>query len=82
MDEADVESECLEDNNTLTQPVEATMLLADLRLILGVATDGSCPMPKVETTVINDGAAPATERGRALLRGRSERRAAPSSTSR
>ena len=60
VDEADVESECLEDNNTLTQPVEATMLLADLRLILGAVTDSSCPMPKVETTVINDGAAPAS----------------------
>src|SRR5262249_27093827 len=54
-----VESECKEDNNALTEMVEPSMPLADLRILLGVATDGSCPNPQVETTIINDGAAPA-----------------------
>ena len=59
VDEADVESECKEDNNALTKVVEPSMPLADLRIDLGIATDGTCPMPEVETTVINEGAADA-----------------------
>lgn len=60
VDEADVETECVEDNNALTKKVEPTMPLADLRIQLGVVNDGTCPMPEVPTTVINDGAAPAS----------------------
>ncbi len=73
VDEADVESECIEDNNALTKKVEPSMQLADLLLELGIATDGTCPMPEVETTVINEGAAPRLQRPRPLLRGRPQR---------
>jgi len=60
VDEADLESECHEDNNSLTKMVEPSMALADLRVQLGIASDDDCPMPTVQTTVINDGAAPAS----------------------
>jgi hypothetical protein len=60
VDEADVESECKEDNNALTKPVEPSMPLADLRIELGLVTDANCPKPEVPTTVFNDGAAPAS----------------------
>ncbi|MEZ4307462.1 MAG: VCBS repeat-containing protein [Polyangiaceae bacterium] len=60
VDEADAESECHEDNNSLSKKVEPSMPLADLRIELGIATTGTCPSPEVETTVINDGAAPAS----------------------
>lgn len=61
VDEADVESECKEDNNAFTKKVEPTMPLADLRIQLGLANDNDCPMPTVATTIINDGAAPASD---------------------
>ena len=60
VDEADSESECIEDNNSMTKKVEPSMPLADLLLELGIATDGSCPKPEVATTIINEGAAPAS----------------------
>ncbi|MBK8253817.1 MAG: VCBS repeat-containing protein [Polyangiaceae bacterium] len=60
VDEADIESECKEDNNSLTQKVEPSMPLADLRIQLGLANDIACPMPEVQTTLINDGAAEAS----------------------
>ena len=60
VDEAKVESECHEDNNELVKDVTPSMQVADLRLDLGLASDADCPSPTVETTVINDGAAPAS----------------------
>jgi hypothetical protein len=60
VDEPNAESECLENNNSLMQKVEPTMPLADLRLDLGIADENMCPTPTVKTTVINDGAAPAS----------------------
>jgi hypothetical protein len=60
VDEDNVAAECHEDNNSMTKKVEPSMPLADLRLDLGIANDASCPSPTVDTTVINDGAAPAS----------------------
>jgi hypothetical protein len=59
VDELDLESECVESNNSLVAPVVASMPLADLRLELGAANGATCPSPQITTTIINDGAAPA-----------------------
>ncbi len=61
VDPADVETECKEDNNALNKKVEPTMPLADLRIELGLANDDNCPKPEVATTIINDGAAAASD---------------------
>ncbi|MFK7987057.1 MAG: CARDB domain-containing protein [Sandaracinaceae bacterium] len=54
VDEADAERECLEDNNTRTQPLTPEMGVADLVIELG-AVGGDCPMKTFETTVRNEG---------------------------
>ena len=60
VDEADVERECNESNNELAAPGDPGMASADLRVLLGAASAATCPTPTVETTVINDGSAPAS----------------------
>ncbi|MCA9642932.1 MAG: hypothetical protein H6718_04630 [Polyangiaceae bacterium] len=54
VDDLDVERECHEDDNELTQPVNAGSQLADLRIQLDVPAK-NCPMVDVPTTVFNDG---------------------------
>ncbi|MEZ4231608.1 MAG: CARDB domain-containing protein [Polyangiaceae bacterium] len=54
VDDLDVERECHEDDNELTQPVNAGSALADLRIQLDVPAK-DCPSVDVPTTVFNDG---------------------------
>lgn len=61
VDEANKERECNEANNEVTQKVDPGMQQADLRVLLGVASGVTCPSPQVETTVLNDGSAPASD---------------------
>lgn len=61
VDEGDKEKECDEANNTLLSKVDPGMLEPDLRVILGVASANLCPTPEVETTIVNDGSAPASD---------------------
>ncbi len=60
VDDTNVQRECVEDNNQLTTPVMAGEVGPDLRVDLGLASDGSCPKPTVLTTVYNEGSAPAS----------------------
>lgn len=60
VDDTNVQRECNEDNNELVAPVMPGEVGPDLRVDLGLASDGSCPMPTVLTTVYNDGSAPAS----------------------
>jgi hypothetical protein len=60
VDEANQERECDEANNELTSAVDPGTLLPDLRVVLGAVNEGLCPDPTVETTVFNDGSAPAS----------------------
>ncbi len=60
VDEANKERECNEMNNELTVPVDPGMLRPDLRLVLGGVNNLPCPNPTVDTTVVNDGSAPAS----------------------
>jgi hypothetical protein len=53
------ERECNETNNELTKPVNAGADLADLRIEI-LVDPGSCPNPIVNTTIFNDGSAPAS----------------------
>ncbi|MEM9192937.1 MAG: FG-GAP-like repeat-containing protein [Myxococcota bacterium] len=59
VDETMAERECLEDNNTMTVPVAAGDAIADLLVELG-AIGGDCPEKTFETTVTNQGSAPAS----------------------
>jgi hypothetical protein len=59
IDGANAELECIEDNNSISGPVEAGEELADLRLEVTSASD--CRSPKVKLTVTNDGSASATD---------------------
>jgi hypothetical protein len=60
VDDTNNQRECHEDNNELTAPVMAGQVGPDLRVDLGLASDGACPKPTVLTTVYNDGSAPAS----------------------
>lgn len=60
VDEANQAHECDETNNEKTSPVDPGMPLPDLRLTLGLANAALCPTPTIDTTVINDGSAPAS----------------------
>jgi hypothetical protein len=60
VDDGDAQRECNEANNDLSKPVDAGMQLPDLRIDLKAANEMACPIPTVETTVINDGSAPAS----------------------
>ncbi|MCC6522044.1 MAG: hypothetical protein IT373_05235 [Polyangiaceae bacterium] len=61
VDEAGQERECDETNNELTQPVDPGAQEPDLRVALGLGNAGGCPTPTVDTTVFNDGSAPASD---------------------
>lgn len=61
VDETNKEHECQEGNNELTRAVEAGMPLADLRILLGLASGLMCPKPTVQATLYNDGAVPASD---------------------
>jgi hypothetical protein len=60
VDEINKEHECQEGNNELTRAVEAGMPLADLRILLGLASGLTCPKPTVQATLYNDGAVAAS----------------------
>lgn len=60
VDDTNVQRECVENNNTLTAPVMAGAVAPDLRVDLGLASEGGCPKPTVLTTVYNDGSASAS----------------------
>ncbi len=60
VDDTNAQRECIETNNELTAPVMAGTMQADLRVDLGVASQGGCPKPTVATTVYNEGSAPAS----------------------
>ncbi len=59
VDGVNAELECIEDNNSISSPVEGGEALADLRLEVTKAT--GCRSPQVELTITNDGSAPATD---------------------
>jgi hypothetical protein len=61
VDELDQERECIESNNEKTIPVDAGMQRPDLRVTLGAVNAGSCPTPKVDVTVLNEGSASASD---------------------
>ncbi len=61
VDDGDAQRECDEANNDLEKAVDAGMQLPDLRVDLKAANEMACPIPTVETTVINDGSAPASD---------------------
>jgi hypothetical protein len=50
--------ECVETNNSITGSIDPGEALADLRLVVTKATD--CAPPKIDFTVYNDGALPAS----------------------
>lgn len=60
VDDTNAQRECVENNNDLTAPVMAGQVGPDLRVDLGLASDGGCPKPSVLTTVYNEGSAPAS----------------------
>ncbi len=60
VDFGDAERECDEANNEMQSAVDPGQPMADLRVELGAADAEACPEPTVETTIINDGSAPAS----------------------
>ena len=60
VDDTNAQRECNETNNELKAAVMAGEVGPDLRVDLGLASDGGCPKPTVLTTVYNDGSAPAS----------------------
>jgi hypothetical protein len=60
VDDKAQERECREDNNETVVMVEPGQVRPDLRIDLGIASDGACPSPTVSTTVYNEGSAPAS----------------------
>jgi len=60
VDDTNVQRECIENNNELVAPVTPGEVGPDLRVDLGIASEGTCPTPTVLTTVYNDGSAPAS----------------------
>jgi hypothetical protein len=61
VDDTGAESECDETNNEREQVVDAGEQLPDLRIEVAAELDGSCSSASLETTVTNEGSAPASD---------------------
>jgi hypothetical protein len=61
VDAEGAETECDESNNEAEEPVEAGDQLPDLRIEVAAELEGTCANARLETTVANEGSAPASD---------------------